>query len=107
MAGIIDFRRGTTFDAAYELTVVISDLPVPDLTGFSGAAKLKPENAAPINLTFAWINPALRLAAITAGPTADWPLGGAWVEVQLTSPSGVIIDVEPVTLRIMKGFADD
>lgn len=107
MGDIIDFRRGATFDAGYEITVVMADVPVLDLTGFTGAAKLKPENAASIALTFTWVNPALRLAAITAGPTAAWPLGGAWLEVQLTAPSGAKIDVSPVTLRIKPGFADD
>ena len=107
MGGIIEFRRGTTFDAGYEITVTISDLLVPNLTGFTGAARLRPENAAPIALIFTWINAALRLAAITAGPTGAWPIGGAWLEVQLTSPSGAKIDLPPVTVRITKGFADD
>ena len=107
MGDIIDFRRGATFDAGYELTVEMADVPVLDLTGFTGAAKLKPENAGPIDLTFTWVNPALRRAAITAGPTAAWPLGGAWLEVQLTAPSGAKIDLPRVTLRIRNGFADD
>lgn len=107
MGDIIDFRRGMSFDAAYELTVTIADVAISDLTGFTGEAKLKPENDVAINLTFAWINAAARLATVTSGSTAAWPLGGAAVEVQLTAPSGAKIDVQPFTLKILKGFADD
>ena len=104
----IRFRRGQTFSAAYELTVTIDDENVSDLTGFSGEARLKPQGMPGVDLDFAWVNPAQRLAAVTAsGSTADWPLGEASIEVQLTSPSGGKIDVAPADFLILRGFGDD
>lgn len=82
-------RRGATFDLSGVITVKHQGVPVPDLTGWTGASKVKtPHGQLVADLEFSWLDASQRLARIRAQNTDNWPVGVLVTDILLTSPNG-------------------
>ena len=97
-------KRGDTFDRSGTITVLQNGSPVADLTGWTGASQMRGVRASLIvQFDFQWINAAQRLARLRAPDGTDtWPVGEAKIDIQLTSPSGVIVSTDTMTLEVVQ-----
>lgn len=83
-------RRGATFDLSGVITVKHQGVPVPDLTGWTGASKVKTQHGQLVaELEFSWLDASQRIARIRAQNTDNWPVGVVLeTDILLTSPNG-------------------
>lgn len=97
-------KRGDTFDRSGTIAVTQNGLPVADLTGWTGASQMRGARAALIvQFDFQWIDATQRLARLRAlDGTGTWPIGEAKIDIQLTSPSGVVVSTDTMTLEIVQ-----
>lgn len=103
----IIFKRGQTFSAVLSLSVTIDDVPVPDLTGFTGVSQARRENGQLVEtLTFGWADAASGQATIASAGTDAWPLGVIEIDAILTAPGGEKVATPTVTLKVIQGPTD-
>lgn len=96
-------KRGDTFDLSGPVTVTEAGEPLPDLTGWAGAAQLRtPGDVLVADLQFEWLNAAQGLCRLMAADTSAWPIGPAQLDIQLTSPAGAVVSTDTAQLRIVK-----
>ena len=97
-------RRGATFDLSGVITVKHQGIPVPDLTGWTGACKVKtPTGALVAELQFTWLDASQRLARIRAQNTDNWPVGTVVTDILLTSPNGDKVPTDKAEFTVFAG----
>jgi len=99
------FKKGDSF--SYSGTMEVSDSngnAVQDLTGWTGASWIADkDNRRIATLAFSWINAAERVATISELDTSGWPEGLAYIDIQLTDPSGIKVSTDIETIEIYTG----
>ena len=98
-------KRGDTFDRSGALTMTVNGTPVTNLTGWTGTCQISTGYGSVITtLTFAWLDASQSLARVYApAGTNSWPVGAAVMDIQLTSPSGVIVSTDTSQIEIVEG----
>ena len=100
--------QGDTFSVGLVLEVTVNDSPTPDLTGWTGIAKMQRRSGTVVQvLPFAWINAAARECGLTATApqTAVWPLAILELHLALTGPGGApVLSLAPVEITVKRGI---
>lgn len=96
-------KRGDTFDRSGTIAITQNGVAALDLTGWTGASQMRgARNTLIVNFKFEWINAALRLARISAPEgTSTWPVGDWPMDIQMTSPDGVVVSTATVLLTVI------
>lgn len=96
-------KRGDTFDRSGVINVTQNGLAVIDLTGWTAISQMRgARDALIVQFEFTWLNAAARLARIRAPDgTNNWPIGQASIDIQLTSPSGVIVSTDTALINVV------
>lgn len=112
-----EHKRGDTFDRLVDIPTVDGDLGYADgyFVGWTPAAQIRRHqapgpNTAPLGeaiatLTCAWVDPLTtrQLRITSSGPTPDWPLGPAEVDVQFTRDSdGYVLSTATAVIEIVR-----
>lgn len=102
-------KRGDTFDRSGSLTVTQNGVPLVNLTGWTGRSQMRGSNGKVIvEFQFTWVDAAQRLARLYAPDgTETWTLGDAKVDIQLTSPTGVIVSTDTTVISIVEDITHD
>ena len=97
-------KRGDTFDYSDQFEMTELGLPVPDMTGMSGASQIRtPEGVLVAELTFTWLDASERLFRVRfEGSTAAWPLGTLLHDIQITTGAGDVISTPTETFRLVQ-----
>ena len=105
---MISIVQGDTFSVGLVLEVTVNDSPTPDLTGWTGVARMQRRNGTVVQvLAFAWINAAARSCALaaTAAQTASWPVAILELHLALTGPGGApVLSLAPVAITVRRGM---
>lgn len=95
--------RGDTFALTGEVHVTVNGQRQLDLTGYQGRSQVRDTRGQLVaELGFAWLDASLSLVALTApGSTAEWPVGGADMDIQFTAPSGDVVSTQRTRFQII------
>lgn len=98
------FKAGDTFDYAGELQATENGSAITDLTGWTGACEIRTYPDVLIaELEFTWVDAAERLCRIrSTESTEEWPVGDAYIDIQLTSPAGAIVSTATNVVTILR-----
>lgn len=100
------FKKGDTFDFTGQVNVKLYDgQSIDDLTGWTGRSQIRDASQNLIaDLTFTWIDAATRTCRLhTSASTTDWPTVDAYIDIEFTSPEGVIASTNTEDFCIVDG----
>jgi len=99
----VGFTRGDTFYYAGPVSAKVNGVDTTDLTGWTARSQIRTDKGVLIDdLVLVWLAQA-PVAAISiegSGPTVDWPLGDAVIDIEFTDPSGRIVSTNRQTIKI-------
>lgn len=97
-------KRGDTFDRSGTINVLQNGLPLLDLTGWAGMSQMRNgRDALVVQFDFQWLDATRSLVRLSAPAGTDtWPLGEGFIDIQLTSPGGVVVSTNTMVLEVVK-----
>lgn len=99
----MQFTRGDTFYFAGPVKAKVNGVETTDLTGWSARSQIRTDKGALVDdLTLVWLAraPVAAISIEGSGPTGDWPLGDAVIDIEFTDPSGRIVSTSKQSFKI-------
>lgn len=97
------FIRGDSFEFSGPVTLLQNGTALTDLTGWEAISQLRKEDGSLIaDLNVSWLSTAPPIINLEcpASQTRSWPVGGARLDIEFTSPTGKVVSTSIATLSI-------
>ena len=99
----MQFTRGDTFYFAGPVSAKVNGVVTTDLTGWTARSQIRTDKGVLVDeLDLVWLAqaPIASISIEGSGPTVEWPLGDAVIDIEFTDPSGRIVSTSKQAIKI-------